>query len=96
MTDTISLPEAVRQTVRAAEPAYELLGAKDRVGVNYEPHGHTLTPGDWAALMDFFDAHARGTPTSRAFEQVPDRRRARGGDGRGDEEVKRGVVSRET
>jgi hypothetical protein len=71
VSDRISLPDAVRQTVRAADPAYELLGAKGKIGVNYEPHGHTVTPGDWAALMDFFDAHLRGKPTSRAFDRYP-------------------------
>jgi hypothetical protein len=71
VADRISLPEAVRQTVRAADPAYELLGARARVGVNYEPHGHTVTPADWAALMDFFDGHLRGKPTSRAFDRYP-------------------------
>jgi hypothetical protein len=71
VADRISLPDAVRQTVRAAEPAYNLLGAKGRVGVNYEPHGHAVTPGDWAALMDFFDAHLRGKPTSRPFDRYP-------------------------
>jgi hypothetical protein len=71
VADRISLPEAVRQTIKAAEPAYELFGANGRVGVNYEPHGHTVTPGDWAALMDFFDARLRGKPTSRPFDRYP-------------------------
>ncbi len=71
VADRISLPEAVRQTVRGAEPAYELLGAKGRIGVNYEPHGHAVTPADWAALMDFFDAHLRGKPTARGFDRYP-------------------------
>jgi hypothetical protein len=71
VADRISLPDAVRQTIRAAEPAYALLGAKGRVGVSYEPHGHTVTPDDWAALIDFFDAHARGTPAARAFDRYP-------------------------
>ena len=71
VADRISLPEAVRQTVKAAEPAYALLGARGRVGVSYEPHGHTVTPADWAALMDFFDAQLRGRPTARAFDRYP-------------------------
>jgi hypothetical protein len=71
VADRISLPDAVRQTVRAAEPAYELFGAKGRIGVSYEPHGHTVTSGDWAALMDFFDARLRGKPTSRPFDRYP-------------------------
>jgi hypothetical protein len=71
VADRISLPEAVRETIKGAQPAYELLGAKGRIGVNYEPHGHTVTPADWAALMDFFDAHLGGKPTTRPYDRYP-------------------------
>ncbi len=40
-TDTISLPEAVRQSILGARPAYALFGAVDRIGVNYS---HPATP----------------------------------------------------
>jgi hypothetical protein len=58
-TDTISLPEAVHQSIEGARPAYQLLGAKDRIGVHYSKHGHTVTAEDWTALMDFADKHLR-------------------------------------
>ncbi|GEM_PF-631104 len=69
--DTISLPEAVRQSVLGAQPAYALFGAKDRIGVNYAKHGHAFTPEDWTALMDFFDKHLRGKKIDRRFDRFP-------------------------
>lgn len=67
-TDTISLPEAVRQSILGAQPAYALFHAKDRLGVNYARHGHAFTAEDWTALMDFFDKHLRGKKVERTFE----------------------------
>jgi hypothetical protein len=71
ITDTISLPEAVRQSMLAAEPAYALLGAPGKLGVNYAAHGHAFTADDWTALMDFFDHHLRGKVTERKFDRFP-------------------------
>jgi len=70
-TDTISLPEAIRQSMLGAQPAYELLGAKDRLGVNYAKHGHAFTAEDWMALMDFADKHLRGKQVDRTFDRFP-------------------------
>jgi len=70
-TDTISLPEAVRQSVLGAQPAYALFGMKDRIGVNYARHGHAFTAEDWTALMDFFDKHLRGKKVERRFDRFP-------------------------
>ena len=70
-TDTISLPEAVRQTILGAQPAYELLGVKDRVGVNYAKHGHAFTADDWTAMMDFADKHLLGKKVERSFDRFP-------------------------
>lgn len=70
-TDTISLPEAVRQTIAGAKPAYALFGAGDRLGVNYAKHGHVFAAEDWTALMDFFDHHLRGKKTGRRFDRFP-------------------------
>jgi hypothetical protein len=67
-TDTISLPEAVRQSILGARPAYALFNAKDRLGVNYAKHGHAFTAEDWTAMMDFFDKHLRGKKIDRTFE----------------------------
>ncbi|HNY42342.1 MAG TPA: hypothetical protein PKJ41_18205 [Bryobacteraceae bacterium] len=71
ITDRISLPEAVRQSIQAAMPAYELLGAKQKLGVNYAGHGHAFTAEDWTAMMDFADWHWRGRRPERAFDRYP-------------------------
>lgn len=70
-TDTISLPEAVRQSIEGAKPAYALFGAGDRLGGNYAKHGHAFTADDWTAMMDFFDHHLRGQRTARRFDRFP-------------------------
>ena len=70
-TDTISLPEAVRQSILGARPAYALLGAPDRLGVNFARHGHAFTAEDWTAMLDFFDKHLRGKPVDRTFDRFP-------------------------
>jgi hypothetical protein len=70
-TDTISLPEAVKQSILHARPAYALLGVPDRVGVHYSNHGHAFTTEDWTAMLDFFDKHLRGKQVERTFDQFP-------------------------
>lgn len=70
-TDTISLPEAVQQSIVGAQPAYELYGSKSRIGVNYAKHGHAFTADDWSAMMDFFDLHLRGKKIDRSFDHFP-------------------------
>jgi len=70
-TDTISLPEAVRRSIEGAKPAYALLGVPDRLAVHYGHHGHAFTADDWAAMLDFFDLHLRGTRTTRTFNRIP-------------------------
>ncbi len=70
-TDTISLPEAVRESILGARPAYALLGVPDRVGVHYSNHGHAFTAEDWTAMMDFFDKTQRGKPVAQTFDQFP-------------------------
>ncbi len=71
--DQNCVPNAVRQTVLAARLVYEFLGASpDRVGVNYEPHRHALTAGDWNAALDFADQQLRGLDHHRRFDQFPD------------------------
>ena len=71
VTDTISLPEAVRQSILAARPAYALSKAEDRIGVNYANHGHAFTAEDWTAMMDFFDNYLMGKKVDRTFDRFP-------------------------
>ncbi|HEX2854682.1 MAG TPA: hypothetical protein VHO24_15730 [Opitutaceae bacterium] len=70
-TDAISLPEAVRQSMLAAQPAYALFDATDKLGVNYAHHGHAFTADDWTAMLDFADQHLRGKKTARTFNKFP-------------------------
>lgn len=70
-TDRISLPEAVRQSILGARPAYALFDAQDRIGVNFARHGHAFTADDWTAMLDFFDKHSRGKPIDRTFNRFP-------------------------
>ncbi len=70
--DRNCVPNAVKQTVPAAKPVYEFLGASaDRVGVNYEPHRHGLTADNWKAALDFADKNLRGMKVGRRFDQFP-------------------------
>lgn len=69
--DVISLPEAVRQSIEGARPAYALFGASDRLGVHYAPHGHTFNADDWSALLAFADHHLLGKATERRFDRFP-------------------------
>jgi hypothetical protein len=70
--DQNCVPNAVKQTVIAAQPVYQFLGvSKDRVGVNYEPHRHALTAGDWDAALDFADQQLRGIDHHRTFDHFP-------------------------
>lgn len=70
-TDTISLPEAVRQSFLGAKPAYALFGAEEKLGVNYAKHGHAFTADDWSALLDFADKNLRGLKVGRTFDRFP-------------------------
>lgn len=69
--DTISLPDAVRQSFLGAEPAYALFGEKQHLGVNYAKHGHAFTAEDWTAMMDFFDKNLQGKKIDRTFDRFP-------------------------
>ncbi len=71
ITDRISLPEAVRQSILGAQPAYELYNAGDRLGVNFANHGHAFTEEDWTAMLDFVDKHMRNKPVERTFDRFP-------------------------
>lgn len=71
--DQNCVPNAVKQSVLAAQPLYQFLGVStNRVGVNYEPHRHGLLPEDWNAAMDFADQQLRGIPHQRTFDHFPE------------------------
>jgi hypothetical protein len=68
----LCLASAVRKSVLAARPVYQFLGVStNRVGVNYDAHGHGLSAGDWTAALDFADQQLRGLDHGRQFDQFP-------------------------
>jgi hypothetical protein len=71
--DQNCVPNAVKQTVLAAQSVNDFLGYRpDRVGVNYEKHRHMLTADDWNAALDFADQQLRGINHHRTFDHFPD------------------------
>jgi hypothetical protein len=70
--DQNCVPNAVKQSVLAAQPVYHFLGVStNRVGVNYEVHRHALTADDWNAALDFADQQLRGIDHHRSFDRFP-------------------------
>jgi hypothetical protein len=66
--DTISLPTAVMASFDAAWKVYDLLGAKNNLGIHYSHHAHAFTDEDWTAMMDFMDKQLRGIPSDKTFD----------------------------
>jgi hypothetical protein len=71
LTDQVSFENAVKQSWLGTQPIYALLGATDRLGVNYANHGHAFTPDDMKALLDFADKQLRGMKMERQFDKFP-------------------------
>lgn len=71
--DQFAEANATQQAWEAARPAYTLLGAGDKLGVNFAPHKHQLAPDDWTAVMDFADWQLRGMKQTRSFDSFPAR-----------------------
>jgi Abhydrolase family len=61
----------VRQSWLAAQPAYALFGATDRLGVNWTERPHGMVQGDWDALLAFADKFLLGKKLERRFDQFP-------------------------
>jgi hypothetical protein len=71
--DQNCVPNAVKQSVLAAQPVYKFLGVSEtRIGVNYENHRHGMPPEDWTAAMDFADQQLRGIDHQRKFDRWPE------------------------
>jgi hypothetical protein len=62
----------VRQSFLAARPAFELLGVKDRLAVNWASRPHGLVQGDWDGLFALADKVWNNKPVSRAFDEFPE------------------------
>jgi hypothetical protein len=70
--DQNCVPNALRQALAGAMPAYALLGVPRRLGVHYAAHRHALADEDWAALLDFADHQLFGRTVARRFDGFPD------------------------
>jgi hypothetical protein len=70
--DQNCVPNALKQAIAGAMPAYELLGVPRRLGVHYAPHRHALADEDWAALLDFADQQLFGKDVARRFDEFPE------------------------
>jgi hypothetical protein len=70
--DQNCVPNALKQAVAGARPAFELLGVPQRLGVHYAAHRHALADEDWTALLDFADQQFFGKDVARRFDQFPD------------------------
>jgi hypothetical protein len=63
--------DAVRRSFLAAQPTYDLLGVKDRLGVNWSDRPHGMVQGDWDALLGFADHYFFGRDAGRTFDHFP-------------------------
>jgi Abhydrolase family len=61
----------VKQAWLAAQPAYGLFGATDRLGVNWTERPHGMVQGDWDALLAFADKFLLGKKLERRFDEFP-------------------------
>ena len=61
----------VRQSVMAAQPAFDFLKVPNNIGVGwaYRPHG--AGAGDWDAMLGFADVRFFNTPRGRIFNLYP-------------------------
>ncbi|MGC4073305.1 MAG: hypothetical protein QM760_12470 [Nibricoccus sp.] len=69
--DQNCVPNAVRQSLAGADPAYSLLKATTHPVAHYAPHRHGYDAADWAALLDFADQQLLGKPVTRTFNNFP-------------------------
>jgi (4-O-methyl)-D-glucuronate---lignin esterase len=69
--EPVALASAVRASLSGAAPVFALLGASDKLGVNYAPRAHAVTPDDYAALFDFADTALGRSASTRRFDVFP-------------------------
>jgi hypothetical protein len=62
----------VKQSWLAAQSAYDLFHATDRLGVNWTERPHGMVQGDWDAMLAFADKFLLVKKVERKFDQFPD------------------------
>ena len=71
LEDLWANPEGTQQTLLAALPVFEFLGAGDRAALWHRDGGHDEEPRDWTALLDFADFVFFGKPRGEPFNRLP-------------------------
>jgi hypothetical protein len=61
----------IKQTYLAAQPAYALFGAKDKLGMYWSNRPHGFGANDWEGLLAFADKHLLGKNVPQAFDLLP-------------------------
>ena len=67
--DTSANPAGTYSAALAAGEVYDLLGSRENIGWAYRERGHSHTPEDYMALLDFMDRHLRGSRLKRDFQR---------------------------
>jgi hypothetical protein len=55
-------PMGTQQMWRAAQPVFDFLGAGERNRIYFREGGHSMTPEDWSAYIDYCEHFFRGGP----------------------------------
>jgi hypothetical protein len=61
----------VKMTITSAQPAYDLFGISDKIGVSWADRMHGVNAQDIDALLAFADKHLLGKPIDRKFDEYP-------------------------
>jgi hypothetical protein len=61
----------VRQSFLAAQPAFALLNAADRLGISWADRPHGIVQADWDALLAFADKYLMSKTVTRRFDEFP-------------------------
>jgi hypothetical protein len=61
----------VKQNFLHAQPVYEFLGVKNKLGVYWSDRMHGMGDNDWDGLLAFADKFLLGKPTAKVFDQFP-------------------------
>jgi len=59
LNDQYCNANAATQSVKAAQPVYDLLGASDKLAIHFRPGKHELSQEDWKTILDFADVQLR-------------------------------------
>ncbi len=71
LADAWANPIGTWHTHRAAAEVYQLLQARERIGISFRSGGHEHGLADWQTLFDFADARLCGKSTHIEYDRCP-------------------------